>query len=564
MSFILETINPEIEQLLLEENESNQGWAFQLWVARLLAEYNQDIDGDEIRDNLLSSQDGGIDIILNDKNNQHSYVIQTKRISHRKAVKGEDIDGFFAKYNKYTHEPSILDRMRLAHNARDTISEYVNRTNEGWSSTWIFATTGRIPSSHQAGDHKLKDDEIDCKIWNPTELEKIYKQAKSRYKSIPTEITFDIPKDKYLVLKEPRKTLIAVVKGNKIRALYDKYQDSLLAYNIRFFLGGVRKNINIIETARADKDDIKKGGNFFYYNNGISAICNNFEIINNNKIRAEKFQIINGGQTVGSLFKAGNNDNVQVLLRLTEGEGEATEKGFNADIIRYNNTQNIIKMSDFRSNDAIQKDICKKFQQFNKKIIDKKIDYRPKRGGKNVTTGYKKLELEDLAKIRFGYLYSPYICSESQNLLLNVEAHYKKAFGEPDGHWSANEFQQVILILWFYAKIENKIKELKSKAKEKKEDPSEYNYLKRLRYHILGLAKIYVEHKKFDNTIWKNEKKFNELFDEFWKLQIQQTVHIKREGEKSTATRGGIANIVRSKERWKELSADFLNLLNSQ
>jgi hypothetical protein len=43
-----------------------------------------------------------------------------------------------------------------------------------------------------------------------------------------------------------------------------------------------------------------------------------------------------------------------VLLRITEGESVKTEKGFNADVIRFNNTQNIIKSSDFRSNDPIQ------------------------------------------------------------------------------------------------------------------------------------------------------------------------------------------------------------------
>ena len=91
---------------------------------------------------------------------------------------------------------------------------------------------------------------------------------------------------------------------------------------------------------------------FFYFNNGISAICTEYEL-EENVLTAYDFQIINGAQTVGSLARSDQNSDIEVLFRLTKAEDVKTEKGINRDIIRYNNSQNIIKASDFRANDDI-------------------------------------------------------------------------------------------------------------------------------------------------------------------------------------------------------------------
>jgi len=561
MSFIKGTIKPEIKDICMEkelniDNKSDQGWAFQLWLARLLSKYNQNIDTDEIDDSIFSSKDGGIDIILNDRNQNHSYVIQAKYTERH--VKTEDIDGFFAKQAIYTSD-NFLQEREISQTSREAIQEYIYQMENGWQTTWIFATTGKIPQRYEAGDQQSANDMINFKIWNSDELRKIYNQTMSQEQSIPDEVNFDIPQKRYIEFDDPRKTLIAVVKGNKIRDLYAQYKNALLAYNIRDFLGDKQKNKDIIETAKSND----KAPDFFYFNNGISAICNTFQI-NDNKVCAKKFQIINGGQTVGSLFKAGNCDSVNVLLRLTEGESESTEKGFNADVIRYNNTQNIIKTSDFRANDNIQNDIRHKFLKLKHNIWDnKKVDYRPKRGGKAVGKGFKRLELEKLGKIRFAYLHSPYICVESLNLLWDVDVHYKKAFGNPDGQWSRDEFCETVLILVFFDKIDNKIKELKSKAKMKNENPSDFDYLSRLKFHILGLARIYVNHESIAITKWKKEDEFNKIFDDFWKKQIYYTSLIKGEADKIKSTRGGLGNLIRSKERWDKLKKDFINLLRS-
>ena len=61
-------------------------------------------------------------------------------------------------------------------------------------------------------------------------------------------------------------------------------------------------------------------------------------------------------------------------MRITETQSVGTEKGINEKIIRYNNTQNKITLSDFRSNDKIQLELLGKFKTINYKILGK-INY---------------------------------------------------------------------------------------------------------------------------------------------------------------------------------------------
>ena len=94
----------------------------------------------------------------------------------------------------------------------------------------------------------------------------------------------------------------------------------------------------------------------------LSAICTEYKL-EDNLLTAYDFQIINGAQTVGSLARSDPNSDIEVLFRLTKAADVKTEKGINRDIIRYNNSQNIIKASDFRANDKIHIWLSKEFDQ---------------------------------------------------------------------------------------------------------------------------------------------------------------------------------------------------------
>ena len=134
--------------------------------------------------------------------------------------------------------------------------------------------------------------------------------------------------------------------------LYQKSQKDnypLFEGNIREYLGGATQiNKNIIATLK--KDERK---NFFYYNNGITVICNNVKPdsgYHKNVIKITKPQVVNGCQTVNSIFEVLNNYEEEEMKNTFGATYVMTkiivvkdmDKKFYRDIVKYTNSQNAI------------------------------------------------------------------------------------------------------------------------------------------------------------------------------------------------------------------------------
>ncbi len=559
--FVKNTIVPELKEICSAENldintSQGIGTAFQMWVRNLLLKDNQSIDKDEIDDTFFLAKDEGVDMILYAHDSQLCYVVQTKYKNPDSYVKRDDIMGFFSLHKSIMRR-GYFDKPGMSNLSIEALSEYKQRIKDGWGAKWIFATTGKLPVEFEA---QQQDDNIEYLVYDSTRMKDVLKEANSQESAIPDKVDFPIPNDSYVELFEPRHTLIAIIKGNELRNIYKKHKERILAINIRSFMGSNTVNKDIQYTAQESPE------NFLYFNNGISAICTKFEVKINGPhvhVYTEKFQVINGGQTIGSLAKATPDDHVRVLLKLTKGKSVSTEKGFNEEVIRYNNTQNSIKNSDFRANDDVQNDIFNKFKDLGLvDVLDKRIAYLPKRG-KNAPATHRKINLESLARIIYAYKENPCVSVEKPKELWDIDKKYKDVFGEANDIWSTDYFHECVLSLAFYVAIEDKIKKLKKYANEI-EEPEKFNHLGRLKYHILGLAKVYMEHHNLPITIWKIEKDFKEHFTEFWKTQSSVTHQIKSEADQKKDARGSLSNIIRNNDRWVSLRDDYNTLLIMQ
>ena len=104
---------------------------------------------------------------------------------------------------------------------------------------------------------------------------------------------------------------------------------------------------------------------FLAYNNGISATASRVDTDDNGDIISiSDLQIVNGGQTSVSIYKAksdsnANLDNVYVLAKITVINNPDIYKEMVKNISRYANTQNKIKISDLSSNDAYNIELAK-------------------------------------------------------------------------------------------------------------------------------------------------------------------------------------------------------------
>ena len=480
------------DENLTYDNEKQRSRAFNLWIARLYKENNRYIDTDP-EDALLGERsDLKIDLFLEDTNDNVIYLIQSEFTGTSKKSKSANVEE--AKVSEFfNNHDNLMDRawVRKYGNKRAVsyLSDYKKLIEDDFRFKYIFISTAsasdRVKEVVQKANRKYekKNINIECMLYDFSDFKDLVSQTESVEAKIPEFVEFYVPKSQMFIKENPKLTVVTALKANAIEDLLRQHKDSLFAYNIRTYLGEKGINKDIVATAEEEPE------NFFYYNNGISAVCTDLDI-KKNKIIAKKFQIINGAQTVGALKAIEDNPNLEILMRITETQSVGTEKGINEKIIRYNNTQNKITLSDFRSNDKIQLDLLNKFKTLNYKIFGK-INYIRKRGDKMLRKGTYNLKLEDLAKIRYSYLCEPCTPISKAKDLWKVGDNglYKKSFGISnviEDIISDNQFLNTFLTpVVFYEDILERCK----KEAEKKD---ENRFLKRFRYHFLyfyGLIK---------------------------------------------------------------------------
>lgn len=152
--------------------------------------------------------------------------------------------------------------------------------------------------------------------------------------------------------KTDYESYLAIVPGEMLASIYDRWGTRLLEQNVRVFLqarGNVNKGIkNTLESEPAM---------FFAYNNGITATAEEITVTKSDGLmllrRVKNFQIVNGGQTTASIHAAYRNkadlSRVFVQMKLSVVHAEQTEKVV-PKISEYANSQNRVNAADFFSN----------------------------------------------------------------------------------------------------------------------------------------------------------------------------------------------------------------------
>ena len=154
-----------------------------------------------------------------------------------------------------------------------------------------------------------------------------------------------IDADGTLVRRLDSNAWVLTVSAEEIRRMVVKYGDQLFKKNVRNFLDKNVCNDGIVATLKAKPDS------FWYYNNGISIICDDADLAVESKyIRIINPQIVNGCQTAKSIEKFSGELNAAVLVRVI-ATGNHT---FIDEITHYQNSSNPVKKRDFKSNDPVQ------------------------------------------------------------------------------------------------------------------------------------------------------------------------------------------------------------------
>lgn len=204
-------------------------------------------------------------------------------------------------------------------------------------------------------------------------------------------------------------------------SVYRLYRDSIeksypiFDKNIREYLGNKGVNKSIYQTL-LDEEDRK---NFFYYNNGITVICDKMTKIvtqpsdynMNAAFRIDNPQIVNGCQTVNSIYEALKNidpDKLEkdfkdtfVMLKILEIDRDNSgDDKLYKDIVKYTNSQNSIDEKTFVANTDTFIRLQNEFESKGFLLLIKQSDKNKFANKYRVSTKLKELSSERIN--RFG------------------------------------------------------------------------------------------------------------------------------------------------------------------
>lgn len=205
------------------------------------------------------------------------------------------------------------------------------------------------------------------------------------------------------------RAVIGSVSAAELQRLHKSYPQEIFAGNVRLFLGARKGGINeqIINTAK------EKPGIFWALNNGITIVADTIESPDDetsNRVKIKRFSIVNGCQTTSSLVHADASSSAKVLVRII-----AAKQNIRTDIVRYNNSQNAVRIWSVRSADNIQKALRKEFESIN-------VKYAPKLEGARRKKDIQTIELDKAAQ---------YLASGHSAYLIQAIANKGELFDEP-------------------------------------------------------------------------------------------------------------------------------------
>lgn len=389
---IKEDIKNYQENLAYIKNMEKEEWAFNYWILDKFFYVEEEL----IEEKIIEYRDMGIDAYEFYQDTKELFLIQNKYYSEKTKldvdyvkndfllrginalrngtyIRSEELQKIF---NKYKNDPEFIVYLELyiTNNLKsDEIENYIKEFNK------------KNPN-YIAKIHYL--DDIKEKYYG--EAEQNRKDLKVNIKTVNKGTVLNINTKDYKLkniidakyILTPVSSIFEIYK----RAKKEKYP--LFDKNIREYLGNKGINKKIYETLLNKEER----NNFFYYNNGITIICDKlgtFKSIPQNNftqsIEIKNPQIVNGCQTVNSIYEALNNSDEQdveeeykdtfIMVKILEIDRKKYEENelYN-NIVKYNNSQNSINEKNFVSNTEIFKRLQLEFEKKGFLLLIKQSD----------------------------------------------------------------------------------------------------------------------------------------------------------------------------------------------
>ncbi len=370
-------------------------WAFNYWILDKFFYEDEDL----ILDRIIDYNDKGIDCYEWYEDTKELYLIQNKYYDASSRLPLSYVT------NTFLIDPvAVLESGTYAHcqELQNIYSKY--KGDENFTvHLQLYITNNNIDPAirtavneynHIHGPQTMAEvfylDDIERKWYG--EAKKVKKSLRVRIESVNNGTILNISNKEYGLDNgvDAKYALVPVACLYRIVVQAQEKGYMLFESNIREYLGNKGINKHIYLTL---KDETERK-NFFYYNNGITMICDEISAVKSQKSDtphvAVSFdvinpQIVNGCQTVSSIhaaLKEYENEDLDrqfrdtfVMLKILRIDpNNSDEKKLAESIVRYNNSQNSIDEKNFTANAALFRRIKNEFESKGFLLLTKQSD----------------------------------------------------------------------------------------------------------------------------------------------------------------------------------------------
>jgi hypothetical protein len=356
-----QTIKRDIQDIYYQQNFSNEGERFVAWYLRNI----HLCDPNETRYNITDgADDKQIDAIVIDEENSQVNIIQGKFIGET-SVDVKPLQEVLSAWVQLKNLVKLQETANLKLKKR--LVDLGNAIDDDYEIIFELITTGTLTKSAKLAlnafqDQIAKDEDLNDSliVINNEELKNRYDQALGIIKpSIFHELDLE-PNNFASIMIGGTHAIIAAIPLKECLNFPGIPDGRLFQKNVRQSLGiSNRVNKSIKKTIYEGKHS-----DFFFYHNGITAICNKMELKNNHLILSG-LNVVNGCQSLNTIHSCSERvkelDDACILFRFYEIPESHRER---ADMISIStNFQTAVKARDLRSNDKRVLQLKKAFEQ---------------------------------------------------------------------------------------------------------------------------------------------------------------------------------------------------------
>ncbi|ESX86273.1 AIPR family protein [Mesorhizobium sp. LNJC403B00] len=336
------------------------------------------VDAGEIDDGIPCAVEGrGIrcsGYFLSEDNDRLDLFLVIPRLDGAaSSVPKADIDIGFRRLSAYLEKAAAgLHKEREEALTGYDMSRAIWEARDDLSHVRLFVVTDGLATVEQIESTMFGSIEVSSHLWD---LRRLHRAGSSGANREPIHVDFlklGGSAVRCIIASPPDsgyRCLLTMLPGNVLVEMYRQHGPRLLERNVRSFLQLKGKVNQSIRKTIIDEPEM-----FLAFNNGLSITATGLKLIEHGDgtadlVAADDFQIVNGGQTTGSIFRAWRKDKVdasrlQVPVKITEILVDGDIDEIAPRISQSANNQNKVNMADFSSNHPFHR----KLQELSRSI----------------------------------------------------------------------------------------------------------------------------------------------------------------------------------------------------